>query len=142
MQLMRRYHLCLIVLTLLAGCGRGSTIDRAVISGTVSYQGRPVEDGLIRFVPIKGAEGPPAGATIANGAYTVKALGGVPAGVCRVEINGFRPSPASQGPPGSPASEFPRKGRQQYLPPKYNRDSQLEVTIEPGGGQTKDFNLQ
>ena len=51
----------LTCLLLLAGCGKKG-LERAVISGRVSYQGEPVQRGLLRFVPIEGTKGPPAGA--------------------------------------------------------------------------------
>jgi hypothetical protein len=135
-----KLHLSLLTcLILLAGCGKQG-LDRAVISGSVSYQGEPVQRGQLRFVPIEGTKGPPAGATIEAGSYTVKALGGVPIGTARVEIKAYRdigPAPDLQSPAGAMGV---RPGKQ-FLPPKYNKQSELQATIE-GGEQTIDFELE
>ena len=129
----------LTCLLLLAGCGKQG-LERAVISGRVSYQGEPVQRGLLRFVPIEGTKGPPAGATIEAGSFTVKALGGVPVGTARVEIKAYR----DIGPPPDPQSPGAMLGMRpgkQYLPAKYNKRSELKVTID-GGDQTIDFELE
>ncbi|HEY1187285.1 MAG TPA: hypothetical protein VGE74_06485, partial [Gemmata sp.] len=39
------------------------------VSGTVSYEGKPVEDGAVTFVPTDG-KGQTAGGTIKDGHYT------------------------------------------------------------------------
>ena len=131
-----------VALLLLTGCG-DSGRDKAIVSGNVSYHGEPVRDGRIRFVPIEGTKGPASGAVIQDGSYAAKAIGGVPLGKLRVEIKAYR----------KPASESPREGRNgpdlafkaeafvQYLPPKYNHQSELTITLETGGEQTRDFEL-
>jgi hypothetical protein len=133
-------RLCMVALWLLAGCGRGSDIPRAIISGEVSYQGHPIARGAIRFVPVKGTQGPQAGAEIKDGAYLVNASGGVPLGTHRVEIQAFREKAAKRNLP-APLREH-GGGWQQYLPPQYNLQSQLEVTLDETGGRTRDFELK
>jgi hypothetical protein len=54
---------------LLAGCGSGpSTGD---VRGIASYEGVPIEDGKIDFIPADG-KGPTAGGVIKDGKYDVK----------------------------------------------------------------------
>ena len=130
----------LFALVLLAGCQEKSQLQRTIVSGQVTYQGKPVERGRLRFVPIEGTKGPPAGAVIEGGSYTVKALGGVSVGTARVEIKAYReigPPPDPQ----SPASAMHVRPGKQYLPEKYNKKSELKVTIE-SGQQTRDFHLE
>ncbi len=129
--------LLLIGLGLIAGCGHGPEFQRAIVSGRVSYQGRPVADGTIRFVPVKGTKGPAAIARIEDGDYTVTLHEGVPVGTHRVEIEAFRPV----APPAVPHPRD-RQAKQQYLPRQYNRESTLEVTIDGEGKQTYDFDLK
>ncbi len=132
--------LLLIGLGLLLGCGRGSEIQRAIISGKVSYQGQPIAKGTIRFVPVKGTPGPQAGAEIKEGAYRVDASGGAPVGTLQVEIQAFRETAAR---PNLPAPLREQGGGwQQYLPPQYNRESTMEVTVNGTGEQTQNFNLK
>ncbi len=127
----------------LAGCGDISSLKRAVVVGEVKYQGKPINDGSIRFVPIKDTGGPAAAAMIADGRYSVMAGGGVPLGTHRVEIIGLRDKPKIPSPPNPAVEEF-GGGKQEYIPEKYNRKSTLEVTIEAAGdGEVvQDFDLK
>lgn len=67
----RRDVLAFAVLVVSAGCGR--SIETASISGRVTFDGQPVANGTIAFLPVDG-KGPTAGAVIANGAYAVAKL--------------------------------------------------------------------
>jgi hypothetical protein len=124
----------------LGGCSRSTGPEMVVVRGTVTYQGKPIEDGEICFVPLGDTKGPTSSASIRNGHYEVLARGGVPVGTHRVEFSAFRiipnPAPDTRGAaPGEPPKE-------QCLPEKYNARSELKVTIEPGQRKmTRDFNL-
>lgn len=71
-----------VLLPLLLGCGGGLSV-----SGTVTYDGKPIEDGQISFLPA-GGKGTPAGAPIVGGKYRVDE--GLTIGPRRVEIVGNR----------------------------------------------------
>jgi hypothetical protein len=58
-----------------------------VVNGEVTFQGRKVDAGNLRFVPIEGTEGPASRANIIEGQYKISARGGVPLGKHRVEVN-------------------------------------------------------
>ena len=58
-----------VCLPLAVGCGG----DATVISGTVTYEGKPVDNGAITFLPVDG-RGPSAGGPIVNGNYRVAGL--------------------------------------------------------------------
>jgi hypothetical protein len=133
--------LLLVALGLLLGCGHGSDLPRVTVSGKVSYQGRPIPEGLIAFVPIKETKGPTSSAIITNGVYDVTAAGGVPLGTHRVEIQAFRPLGTSPKQFRPPALQD-REPREQYLPEKYNRQSTLEVSIGDKAKQVQDFDLK
>ena len=51
------------------GCSRTD----AALSGTVTYDGKPVENGQITFTPVDG-QGQPVGAPIRNGKYKISSL--------------------------------------------------------------------
>jgi hypothetical protein len=70
-----------IMLLLLAGCSQ-----RVTLSGTVTYDGEPVKDGHISFIPVAG-QGSTVGAPIKDGSYELTAP---PPGKYRVEITGNR----------------------------------------------------
>lgn len=58
---------CLLVMSLIAGCGG----DGVTVSGTVTYNGQPVEKGSISFQPADG-KGNSAGGDITAGKFSVK----------------------------------------------------------------------
>ena len=59
------------------------------MSGVVTYKGKPVEKGQIRFIPIGAPGGPVTVDPIEQGKYTTKNTAGVPVGTHRVEILGY-----------------------------------------------------
>ena len=62
-----------------AGCGSGDGIPRHTVSGNVTLDGKPLEDGQITFTP-ELAGNPAAGATIKAGAYSLGRSEGPAAG--------------------------------------------------------------
>ena len=130
------------------GCSSAGGLEEAAVHGRVTYQGKPVEKGKIRFVPVKGTKGPANFGMINQGQYSVTARGGVTVGTHRVEIQAYRPAPGAR-----PYTEEQADGQidikpgdlpeEQFLPDQYNRKSTLEITIDPGSGSlTKDFDLR
>ena len=125
--------LALLFLPIVTGCGDG--VERILVSGNVTHQGQPVAEGTIRFLPQKGTKAPVVSGVIKDGKYDTKATKGVQPGSYRVEIRAYNPDePKPVGPLAPP--------RQQLLPPRYNSQSTLEITIEPGQKKlVKDFVL-
>ena len=127
---------CALASALLGGCGdRGP--ERVLVSGSVTYNSKPVAAGVIRFTPTATSQLPTAAAMIKDGTYKVDVRGGVPVGAHKVEIEAYRMAEKSttrmlRGVPP----------RVQYLPDRYNTNSELQITIEPGSREiTKDFDL-
>ena len=139
-----RYAAVACLALVVVGCGPSGS-ERAVVSGKVTFHGVPLKSGEIRFIPIKGTEGPMWGALIADGQYTADGKGGVPVGTHRIEILATStkgPSEGGRGLDGPPRPGMNAASRKPYIPAKYNRQSTLEITIEPGsGGIVKDFAL-
>jgi hypothetical protein len=127
------------------GCSRDQGPPRVVVCGAVTYQGKPVAQGQIRFVPTKGSTGPVSIASIVDGRYRADAKGGLPVATQRVEILAYRLDPKHNRqdppPPGiGTSSEWPPK--EQYLPTKYNTQSILELVVDADRGEIhKDFEL-
>jgi hypothetical protein len=129
-----------LAISMLFGCGRTSTLEMVGVGGSVTYQGKPIPEGEIRFMPQEGTKGPVSTAIIQDGRYEVKARGGVPAGAHRVEIRAFRTltSKAAMDLPGA----APGGVKQQYLPKKFNDQSEMKETIDSGTRNVvKDFKL-
>lgn len=124
-----------------AGCRRDGP-ERAVVTGRVTYQGKPLAEGQIRFVPARGSEIPTAGAFVFDGRYTADGKGGVPVGTHKVMIEAYRIVGRAQPNEQIEQSLETAPARHQFLPPKYNAKTELEINIEPGAGRiTRDFDL-
>jgi len=112
---------------LLAGCGDAR---RQSVEGTVTLDGKPLSEGCIKFIPREGTAGPTAGATIRDGRFSVDPTKGTFAGSFRVEILATRPSGRFVT---DPVSGEKIALCEQYLPARYN--AQSELTAEIGDGQ-------
>jgi hypothetical protein len=80
MNLFRTF--ALVVAASLVGCAP----DKGVVTGSVDYNGQPVERGEITLTPVDG-EGQPVGAPITAGRYEAR---DVPPGQKRVRIEAFK----------------------------------------------------
>jgi hypothetical protein len=61
-----------------------------LVSGRVLVDGKPLERGVINFLPVNGTRGPGAGGAIENGEFFLDPHEGPIVGSNRVEIRGFR----------------------------------------------------
>ena len=145
MQVLRRACVCagialaVFVPPLLIGCAARD--GRCAVEGRVSFDGQPVEEGVIALVPAPSATGPSAGAEIRDGRYAIARAGGPLAGQrYRVEITSYRKTGRRLPivPDGPPAYDE----KKNVIPEVYNVASTLAVTVEPRGGvATLDFDL-
>jgi hypothetical protein len=118
------------------GCGDG----RVRVSGTVVYESKPLELGIISFEPADGV-GPTTGGLITDGEYDLTGNARSTTGEKIVRIVGSRKSgrklPASPpSPPGTMIDEMI-----QCIPKQYNEKSILKVQITPGNDNTHNFEL-
>lgn len=122
----------------LHGCNARGGPDRVIVSGKVSYNGQPVHEGRLRFIPLAETTGPVSIAFIKDGSYSTADAGGVPVGHHRAEILAYDPAELASRQPG-----FGQPAPRQLLPAKYNKNSQLSVEIAAGGKQlVHDFDLE
>jgi hypothetical protein len=114
-------------------------------SGTVTYDGRPVEKGTITFLPADG-QGPAAGGEIRDGQYRVDDL---TPGAKIVQIEAFQDIPYARSSEESArqAEEAMRRGgtgtaaeKAATIPPNAEGNN-ATVEVEPGK-QTFDFHLK
>ena len=117
------------------GCGDATQAPLA-LSGTVEFDGKPVEDGSITFTSSTGAV---ANGSINQGSYSIPVDRSVPAGTYGVQITGQektgRQIPDSDA-PGQKMDEI-----RSIIPDKYNSQSQLSVDITPQNATALDFAL-
>lgn len=132
-----RMAMLLMVLACL-GCGAGNSLDLQAVSGSVTFDGKPLEQGSIQFVPQDNATGLLSGALITAGTYSIPQDKGLPPGKYTVRISSAdRSSNAPASPPGMESS-VPAKER---IPARYNAESQLTAEVTAGGDNTFDFPL-
>jgi hypothetical protein len=127
------------------GCRGDRGPERVIVSGTVTYNGKPIGEGEIRFMPVAASVVPMAAAEINDSKYRVDLRGGVPVGTHKIEIEAVRvdKSRLKPGQPMPPSARLRGVPFQQYIPKRYNLDSELQITIEPGCREiTKDFDLK
>ena len=106
-------------LTLLAGCGPG---EADAVTGAVTYNGKPVEEGVLNF---RSSAGQAASAKIAGGRYAM--AGPLAPGDYQAFVT---PPPPEPQPPGKPLAKAPASP----LPARL-RDpaaSGVVVTLKPG----------
>ncbi len=112
---------------LVVGCsGEGASGE---VSGTVTYDGKLVEDGAISFFPADG-KGATAGSTIKEGKYSASK---VPVGNVKVSISGSKVVGKKKvyDTPNSP--EMPIT--EELLPAKYNTKSELTLEVKRGANE-------
>ena len=114
-------------LCLALGCRQKTTFG---VSGSVSFDGEPVSNGQILFLPADSSAAPNAG-RIENGTYHSRPLR---------EPSGFRSAPpgaVGEPPPGALGPEY-----QDYIPARYNTDSTLTADVQPNDENRLDFHLE
>lgn len=87
-----------------AGCGGGDGLERVAVSGSVTIGGEPVPNGVVRFKPAAGTEGPMANTMITDGQYNIPGDQGPVAGNYEVQVQAYEdPSAAAPTSTARPA---------------------------------------
>jgi hypothetical protein len=124
---------------IMVGCGRSKRLG---VEGTVTLDGKPLPNGNITLTPQQGTASPTAGAMVTQGEFSIPAAGGVLPGKFRVEI-------ISRHRSGRKVPDFRAPGHQgelvdaeeQYLPAKYNSQSELTAEVKSDGPNKLKFEL-
>jgi len=122
---------------LISGCsGPGDTPDMGTVTGTVKMDGKPLSNALITFVPLDHEKARQSvGTTDENGDYELKYSlreTGAMLGKHKVTISTSGMSENEYGSGGGGG------GGGEKVPARYNVNSELTATVEPGS-QTIDF---
>ena len=130
--------LCLGALAML-GCSK-----RGTLTGTVTYDGRELEDGWIVLFPSEG-NGPATGARIHRGRYTVR---DVPPGKNSVRVFGISHTGTDERTRAlvfearAKGQRIPREVAEKKAPPPVPPEASAGLSVEVAAGrQTRDFAL-
>jgi hypothetical protein len=115
------------------GCGGEQGPATYPVTGTVTFDGAPVEEGRIQFTPVSGARS--FAAEIKNGQYSLESE----TGKMKVEITASRLIPGKFD--TSNPDDEPQPVGEMYIPAKYNADTTLEAEITESGENKFDFAL-
>ena len=126
-----RAGLALLCLAGLCGLGCGGDPNaQQPVSGTVTFQGQPLDQGHILFVPA--TTGPSeAGAVIENGNYDIPQAHGLVPGQYKVRIFSYDqtgPKVDVNAIPGEP----PNMQARERIPLEYNAETKLTAEIKAG----------
>lgn len=127
-----------IILSMAAvGCGGGGRPSgRVPVSGEVTLDGQPLDQGAIQFEPTDKTSKLNAGGVIANGKYRIGSEQGLPPGKYKVVITSVikdtRTAEEAMNNPGEPPAE--------RIAAKFNTES-AEV-VEVVGGKSNEFNFK
>lgn len=126
-----------VFLLCLVGCAKKDTSGRQSISGKVTFQGAPLDNGSIQFQAEAGGQ-QGSGAVITNGEYTVPARAGLLPGKYKVLI--------SAGNPGQPIPEGQAPGEsgppvEDRIPPEFNVNSDKFVEVSADKENKFDFDI-
>lgn len=127
------------VVSLVLGCGGApkDPLKRQPVSGNVTLDGKPMDQGSISFQPVADAGATASGATITAGRYQIPAASGLAPGEYRVVILSPEPEvPRSADEMMNNPSTEPRKER---VAAKFNQATELKVTVKEGVPNTADF---
>ncbi|TWU26020.1 hypothetical protein Pla144_32370 [Bythopirellula polymerisocia] len=125
----------------LAGCSKQA--EKTAVSGVVSLDGEPVEDGQVSFEPVQGESGKMEFGIIVDGTYSIPAEFGLVPGEYLVRITGNRATGKKAKPDAfTEASQGASLDiMEQYIPPQFNTGSSLKVQIDPVEYLQQDFEL-
>jgi len=128
------FRLAFVVLGLgfliVAGCSRQDGPPRYRVTGTITYDGQPVPQGSILFLPdsSKGNDGPGGSAKIVDGKFDTKTGQSPIGGPHRVMIEGFR---ENFDPLRLPQPLFRSYTTVHDLP---KADTRIDIQVPKGGG--------
>jgi len=136
------YGMVLICLSAMQwGCAGGSKSDTASVKGTVTWNGQPIEQGVVLFVYSPGkdsAEKIMVPAKIQQGAYSLDVKSGPVVGKNRIEIRAMKNTGETREVFSDPAPGSKEVKSQlvevqrHYIPKQYNDDSTLTEIVQSG----------
>lgn len=135
----------IFALLLAAGCSGGGPVTHSV-SGTITYNDKPVADAQVGFVPIDttGKVKPARGQTDAQGRYTLSTYLGPDQNGSGAMAGSYQVTVEKGLPQNQIVSYEDLKKHKPEIPPSYKdaKTSSLKAEVTPSGPNTFHFTLQ
>lgn len=119
----------------LAGCGGGEVDGRVAVSGVVTLDGQPLDEGQVTLRPL--GPGPAVSGTIEGGEFRLPPSAGPAVGPYVVEVDAVRPTGRTIESPDFYGETIEETTN--IIPPRYNRQSTLQVEVVAEGENRFDF---
>lgn len=121
------------------GCGPENPLGRLPISGTVTFEGEPLDQGFIEFSPTENNPNIASGDRVENGRFQIPAHLGLTPGTYLVRISSAEETGEVVEPefPGAATSTA-----RERIPPEYNIESDQRITVTAEGPNTFQFDIK
>ena len=139
-QVCGRLGLVVAVAVAIAGCGPANPRDRLPVSGRVTLDGAPLDQGVIQFSPLVPDNTVGSGARIERGKYEIPTHKGLPVGKYRVRINSAE-ADDSPLPPDPDTLFMTDRPTIERIPAKYSRRGEEVVEVSAGGRNRFDYDI-
>lgn len=132
---------CGLLGLLLTGCN-DNPMGLAPVTGTVTLDGAPLDQGSIHFESVDGGNAVNTGAVIENGKYAIPAKNGLKPGKFKVAISSAPTEATITDPQEAMNAASAAKPPANRIPPQYNNQTTLEATVTESGPNSFDFDLK
>jgi hypothetical protein len=120
------YRAAILVLAAVSGCGSSEELNRQAVSGSVTFDGKPLASGAILFEPVTAESGTAVGAVIRKGTFTISAKDGPVPGSYQVRIYA---SSGIQARPTKGQIDHSSRPMVESLPEHYNSKTELRADV-------------
>lgn len=121
----------------LAGCGGAEDDGRVAVSGVVTLDGQPLDDGHVTLRPL--GHGPAVSGSVRGGEFHLSPSEGPAVGPHVVEVVAIRPTGRTIESPDFYGSKVEETAN--IIPPRYNIQSDLRIEPTPEGENAFRFEL-
>jgi len=130
-----------LVLLSLSGCGSSDNLPREAISGSVAIDGKPLDSGLVMFLPDGADIATQGGASLVAGKYSIPRDQGLVPGKYKVAVSASDGGAETQVDNTNNAPGMPPIPRKEIIPKEFSTGTMLTAEVKAGGPNEFNFNL-